>query len=230
MREITPDLNKRSSNFFNNLSKAITDLDKESFFNQPFNSKRVIDEIKRFDNQFIDKTTKKLKKDYYPNKQYKQLVFEIYYLSDSNEFKITEPHIETMRFFPKLATINFDLFYSNIKLKDPYFAIEDKELRYEFIFNKVKEEIEKTFKFWTELSLSLDNMKKIFAVQSGKFPCEIIDDESIEDYFKSCATKKDGLDILLFFFKSTTLSKKEKKRFDRIYNKVLIKLKEKSNQ
>lgn len=231
MKTITPDLNKRSSNFFNNLSKAITDFDKESFFNQPFNSKRVIDEIKRFDNQFIDKATKKLKKDYYPNKQYKQLKFEIYYLSDFNELKITDMYTETMKkSFPKLATINFDLFYSNIKLKDPYFAIEDKELRYEFIFNKVKEEIEKTFKFWTELSLSLDNMKKIFAVQSGKFPCEIIDDESIEDYFKSCATKKDGLDILLFFFKSTTLSKKEKKRFDRIYNKVLIKLKEKSNQ
>lgn len=230
MREITPDLNKRSSNFFNNLSKAITDFDKESFFNQPFNSKRMIDKIKRFDNQFIDKTTKKLKKDYYPNKQYKQLVFEIYYLSDSNEFKITEPHIETMRFFPKLATINFDLFYSNIKLKDPYFDIDDTELRYEFIFDKVKEEIKKTFNFWIKLTLSLDNMKRIFAVQSSKLPCEIIDDESIEDYWKSSATNKDGLDILLFLFKSLTLSNKEKKRFDRIYNKVLKESKEKSNQ
>lgn len=221
MKTITPDLNKRSSNFFNNLSKAITDFDKESFFNQPFNSKRVIEEIKRFDNQFIDKTTKKLKKDYYPNKQYKQLVFEIYYLSDSNEFKITEPHIETMRFFPKLATINFDLFYSNIKLKDPYFDIDDTELRYEFIFDKVKEEIKKTFNFWIKLTLSLDNMKRIFAVQSSKLPCEIIDDESIEDYWKSSATNKDGLDILLFLFKSLTLSNKEKKRFDRIYNKIV---------
>lgn len=64
-------------------------------------------------------------------------------------------------------------------------------------------------------------MKKIFAVQSGKLPCEIIDDESIEDYWKSSATNKDGLDILLFLFKSFTLSKKEKKRFDRIYNKIL---------
>lgn len=221
MRKITPDLNKRSSNFFNNLSKAITDFDKESFFNQPFNSKRMIDEIKRFDNQFIDKATKTVRKDYYPNKQYKQLKFEIYYLSDSNEFKITEPYIETMRLIPKLATINFDLFYSNIKLKDPYFAIDDAELRYEFIFNKVKEEIEKTFNFWIELVLSLDNMKKIFAVQSSKLPCEIIDDKSIEDYFKSSATNKDGLDILLFLFKSFTLSNQEKKRFDRIYNKVL---------
>ena len=230
MRKITPELNKRSSNFFNNLSKAITDLDKESFFNQPFNSKRVIDEIKRFDNQFIDKTTKRLKKDYYPNKQYKQLVFEIYYLSDSNEFKITEPYIEKMKSYPKLASINFELFYSNIKLKDSYFAIDDTELRYEFIFNKVKEEIEKTFNFWIELALSLDNMKKIFAVQSSKLPCEIIDDESIEDYWKSSATNKDGLDILLFLFKSLTLSSKEKKRFDTIYNKVLKESKEKSNQ
>lgn len=230
MKTITPELNKRRSNFFNNLSKAITDFDRESFFNQPFNSKRMIDEIKRFDNQFIDKVTKKLKNNYYPNKQYKQLGFEIYYLSDSNEFKITEPYIETMRLIPKLATINFDLFYSNIKLKDPYFAIDDAELRYEFIFNKVKEEIEKTFNFWIELVLSLDNMKKIFAVQSSKLPCEIIDDKSIEDYFKSSATNKDGLDILLFLFKSFTLSNQEKKRFDRIYNKVLRELKEKSNQ
>lgn len=230
MKTITSKLNKRSSNFFNNLSKAITDFDKESFFNQPFNSKRVIDEIKRFDNQFVDKATKKLKRDYYPNKQYKQLGFEIYYLSDSNEFKITESYIETMRLIPKLATINFDLFYSNIKLKDPYFAIDNEELRYEFIFNKVKEEIEKTFNFWIELVLSLDNMKKIFAVQSSKLPCEIIDDESIEDYFKSSATNKDGLDILLFLFKNLTLSNKEKKRLDRIYNKVFKESKEKSNQ
>lgn len=230
MKTITPELNKRSSNFFNKLSKVITDFDKESFFNQPFNSKRMIDEIKRFDNQFVDKATKKLKRDYYPNKQYKQLGFEIYYLSDSNEFKITESYIETMRLIPKLATINFDLFYSNIKLKDPYFAIDNEELRYEFIFNKVKEEIEKTFNFWIELVLSLDNMKKIFAVQSSKLPCEIIDDESIEDYFKSSATNKDGLDILLFLFKNLTLSNKEKKRLDRIYNKVFKESKEKSNQ
>lgn len=230
MKTITPELNKRSSNFFNKLSKVITDFDKESFFNQPFNSKRMIDEIKRFDNQFVDKATKKLKRDYYPNKQYKQLGFEIYYLSDSNEFKITERYIETMRLIPKLATINFDLFYSNIKLKDPYFAIDNEELRYEFIFNKVKEEIEKTFNFWIELVLSLDNMKKIFAVQSSKLPCEIIDDESIEDYFKSSATNKDGLDILLFLFKNLTLSNKEKKRLDRIYNKVFKESKEKSNQ
>ena len=230
MREITPDLNKRSSNFFNNLSKAITDFDKESFFNHPFNSKRMIDEIKRFDNQFIDKDTKKLKKDYYPNKQYKQLGFEIYYLSDFNELKITDTYTGKIKSFPKLAIINFDLFYSNIKLRDPYFSIDDTELRYEFIFNKVKEEIKKTFKFWTELSLSLDNMKKIFAVQSSKLPCEIIDDKSIEDYFKSSATNKDGLDILLFVFKTLTLSKKEKNRFDRIYNKILKeKSKEKSN-
>lgn len=230
MKTITPGLNKRSSNFFNNLSKSITSLDKESFFNHRFNSKSMIEEIKRFDNQFIDKATKKLKKDYYPNKQYKQLVFEIYYLSDSNEFKITEPYIEKMRLYPKLATINFELFYSNIKLKDPYFAIDDVELRYEFIFNKVKEEIEKTFNFWIELALSLDNMKKIFAAQSSKLPFEIIDDESIEDYWKSSATNKDGLDFLLFLFKSFTLSNKEKKRFDRIYNKVLKESKEKSNQ
>ena len=230
MRKITPDLNKRSSNFFNNLSKAITDFDKESFFNHPFNSIRMIDEIKRFDNQFIDKDTKKLKKDYYPNKQYKQLGFEIYYLSDFNELKITDTYTGKIKSFPKLAIINFDLFYSNIKLRDPYFAIDDTELRYEFIFNKVKEEIEKTFKFWTELSLSLDNMKKIFAVQSSKLPCEIIDDKSIEDYFKSSATNKDGLDILLFVFKTLTLSKKEKNRFDIIYNKILKeKSKEKSN-
>lgn len=230
MKTITPDLNKRSSNFFNNLSKAITDFDKESFFNHPFNSKRMIDEIKRFDNQFIDKDTKKLKKDYYPNKQYKQLGFEIYYLSDFNELKITDTYTGKIKSFPKLAIINFDLFYSNIKLRDPYFSIDDTELRYEFIFNKVKEEIKKTFKFWTELSLSLDNMKKIFAVQSSKLPCEIIDDKSIEDYFKSSATNKDGLDILLFVFKTLTLSKKEKNRFDRIYNKILKeKSKEKSN-
>ena len=139
MKTITPDLNKRSSNFFNNLSKAITDFDKESFFNHPFNSKRMIDEIKRFDNQFIDKDTKKLKKDYYPNKQYKQLVFEIYYLSDFNELKITDTYTGKIKSFPKLAIINFDLFYSNIKLRDPYFSIDDTELRYEFIFNKVKE-------------------------------------------------------------------------------------------
>ena len=126
-----------------------------------------------------------------------------------------------MSSFPKLATINFELFYSNIKLRDPYFAIDDTELRYEFIFNEVKEEIEKTFNFWIELSLSLDNMKKIFAAQSGKLPCEIIDDESIENYFKSYAKNKDGLDILLFFLKNLTLSKKEKKRFDTIYNRVL---------
>lgn len=221
MKTITPESNKRSSNFFNNLSKVITNFDKESFFNHPFNSKRMIDEIKRFDNQFIDKATKKIKKDYYPNKQYKQLKFEIYYLSDFNKLKITDTYIGTSKQFPKLATIHFDLFYSNIKLKDPYFAIDDTELRYEFIFNKVKEEIEKTFKFWTELSLSLDNMKKIFAVQSGKLPCEVIDDKSIEDYFKSYSTNNDGVFILLLFFKSTTLSKKEKKRFDRIYNKIL---------
>ena len=84
-----------------------------------------------------------------------------------------------------------------------------------------KEEIEKTFNFWNELALSLDNMKKIFAVQSGKLPCEVIDDKSIEDYFKSYSTNNDGVFILLLFFKSTTLSKKEKKRFDRIYNKIL---------
>lgn len=223
MKTITPESNKRSSNFFNNLSKVITNFDKESFFNHPFNSKRMIDEIKRFDNQFIDKATKKIQKDYYPNKQYKQLKFEIYYLSDFNELKITDTYIGTRKSFPKLATINFDLFYSNIKLKDPYFAIDKTELRYEFIFDKVKEEIEKTFKFWNELalSLSLDDMKKIFAVQSGKLPCEIIDDKSIEDYFKSYSTKNDGVVILLFFLKSITLSKKEKKRFDRIYNKIL---------
>lgn len=221
MKTITPESNKRSSNFFNNLSKTITNFDKESFFNHPFNSKRMIDEIKRFDNQFIDKATKKIKKDYYPNKQYKQLKFEIYYLSDFNELKITDTYIGTRKSFPKLATINFDLFYSNIKLKDPYFAIDKTELRYEFIFDKVKEEIEKTFKFWNELTLSLDDMKKIFAVQSGKLPCEIIDDKSIEDYFKSYSTKNDGVFILLFFFKSITLSKKEKKRFDGIYNKIL---------
>lgn len=221
MKTITPESNKRSLNFFNNLSKVITNFDKESFFNHPFNSKRMIDEIKRFDNQFIDKTTKKIKKDYYPNKQYKQLKFEIYYLSDFNELKITDTYIGTRKSFPKLATINFDLFYSNIKLKDPYFAIDKTELRYEFIFDKVKEEIEKTFKFWNELTLSLDDMKKIFAVQSGKLPCEIIDDKSIEDYFKSYSTNNDGVVILLFFFKSITLSKKEKKRFDRIYNKIL---------
>lgn len=221
MKTITPESNKRSSNFFNNLSKVITNFDKESFFNHPFNSKRMIDEIKRFDNQFIDKATKKIKKDYYPNKQYKQLKFEIYYLSDFNELKITDTYIGTRKSFPKLATINFDLFYSNIKLKDPYFAIDKTELRYEFIFDKVKEEIEKTFKFWNELTLSLDDMKKIFAVQSGKLPCEIIDDKSIEDYFKSYSTNNDGVFILLLFFKSITLSKKEKKRFDRIYNKIL---------
>lgn len=221
MKTITPESNKRSSNFFNNLSKTITNFDKESFFNHPFNSKRMIDEIKRFDNQFIDKATKKIKKDYYPNKQYKQLKFEIYYLSDFNELKITDTYIGTRKSFPKLATINFDLFYSNIKLKDPYFAIDKTELRYEFIFDKVKEEIEKTFKFWNELTLSLDDMKKIFAVQSGKLPCEIIDDKSIEDYFKSYSTKNDGVFILLLFFKSITLSKKEKKRFDGIYNKIL---------
>lgn len=221
MKTITPESNKRSSNFFNNLSKVITNFDKESFFNHPFNSKRMIDEIKRFDNQFIDKATKKIKKDYYPNKQYKQLKFEIYYLSDFNELKITDTYIGTRKSFPKLATINFDLFYSNIKLKDPYFAIDKTELRYEFIFDKVKEEIEKTFKFWNELALSLDDMKKIFAVQSGKLPCEIIDDKSIEDYFKSYSTKNDGVVILLFFLKSITLSKKEKKRFDIIYNKII---------
>ena len=221
MKTITPESNKRSSNFFNNLSKVITNFDKESFFNHPFNSKRMIDEIKRFDNQFIDKATKKIKKDYYPNKQYKQLKFEIYYLSDFNELKITDTYIGTRKSFPKLATINFDLFYSNIKLKDPYFAIDKTELRYEFIFDKVKEEIEKTFKFWNELTLSLDDMKKIFAVQSGKLPCEIIDDKSIENYFKSYSTNNDGVFILLLFFKSITLSKKEKKRFDRIYNKIL---------
>lgn len=221
MKTITPESNKRSSNFFNNLSKVITNFDKESFFNHPFNSKRMVDEIKRFDNQFIDKATKKIKKDYYPNKQYKQLKFEIYYLSDFNELKITDTYIGTSKQFPKLATIHFDLFYSNIKLKDPYFAIDKTELRYEFIFDKVKEEIEKTFNFWNELALSLDNMKKIFAVQSGKLPCEVIDDKSIEDYFKSYSTNNDGVFILLFFFKSTTLSKKEKKRFDRIYNKIL---------
>ena len=229
MKKITPEPNKRRSNFFNNLSKAISNFDKESFFNHLFNNKRMIDEIKRFDNQFIDKATKKIKKEYYPNKQYKYLAFEIYYLSDFNEFKITEPHIETMRSFPKLATINFEFFYSNIKLRDPYFAIDDAEVRYEFIFNKVKEEIKKTFNFWIELSLSLDNMKKIFAVQSGKLPCEIIDDESIENYFKSSAKNKDGLDILLFLFKNLTLSKKEKARFDIIYNKILRELKQ-SNQ
>ena len=221
MKTITPESNKRSSNFFNNLSKVITNFDKESFFNHPFNSKRMIDEIKRFDNQFIDKATKKIQKDYYPNKQYKQLKFEIYYLSDFNELKITETYIGTRKSFPKLATINFDLFYSNIKLKDPYFAIDKTELRYEFIFDKVKEEIEKTFKFWNELALSLDDMKKIFAVQSGKLPCEIIDDKSIEDYFKSYSTKNDGVVILLFFLKSITLSKKEKKRFDIIHNKII---------
>lgn len=221
MKTITPESNKRSSNFFNNLSKVITNFDKESFFNHPFNSKRMIDEIKRFDNQFIDKATKKIQKDYYPNKQYKQLKFEIYYLSDFNELKITDTYIGTRKSFPKLATINFDLFYSNIKLKDPYFAIDKTELRYEFIFDKVKEEIEKTFKFWNELALSLDDMKKIFAVQSGKLPCEIIDDKSIEDYFKSYSTKNDGVVILLFFLKSITLSKKEKKRFDIIYNKII---------
>lgn len=221
MREISPEPNRRRSEFFNNLSKAITNFDKESFFKHRFNNKSMIDEIKRFDNQFIDKSTKKIKKDYYPNKQYKYLRFEIYYLSDFNKFKITEPHIETMSSFPKLATINFELFYSNIKLRDLYFAIDDTELRYEFIFNEVKEEIEKTFNFWIELSLSLDNMKKIFAAQSGKLPCEIIDDESIENYFKSYAKNKDGLDILLFFLKNLTLSKKEKKRFDTIYNRVL---------
>lgn len=199
MKTITPESNKRSSNFFNNLSKVITNFDKESFFNHPFNSKRMIDEIKRFDNQFIDKATKKIQKDYYPNKQYKQLKFEIYYLSDFNELKITDTYIGTRKSFPKLATINFDLFYSNIKLKDSYFAIDKTELRYEFIFDKVKEEIEKTFKFWNELALSLDDMKKIFAVQSGKLPCEIIDDKSIEDYFKSYSTKNDGVVILLFF-------------------------------
>ena len=221
MKTITSESNKRSSNFFNNLSKVITNFDKESFFNHPFNNKRMIDEIKRFDNQFIDKATKKIKKDYYPNKQYKQLKFEIYYLSDFNELKITDTYIGTRKSFPKLATINFDLFYSNIKLKDPYFAIDKTELRYEFIFNKVKEEIEKTFKFWNELTLSLDDIKKIFAVQSGKLPCEIIDDKSIEDYFKSYSTNNDGVFILLLFFKSITLSKKEKKRFDGIYNKIL---------
>lgn len=221
MKTITPESNKRSLNFFNNLSKVITNFDKESFFNHPFNSKRMIDEIKRFDNQFIDKATKKIQKDYYPNKQYKQLKFEIYYLSDFNELKITDTYIGTRKSFPKLATINFDLFYSNIKLKDPYFAIDKTELRYEFIFDKVKEEIEKTFKFWNELALSLDDMKKIFAVQSGKLPCEIIDDKSIEDYFKSYSTKNDGVVILLFFLKSITLSKKEKKRFDIIYNKII---------
>ena len=85
----------------------------------------------------------------------------------------------------------------------------------------IRQNFDMTFNFWIELSFSLDNMKKIFAAQSGKLPCEIIDDESIENFFKSSARNKDGLDILLFLFKNLTLSKKEKARFDTIYNRIL---------
>lgn len=219
MRTTTTEGNKVKQAYLTNLSIIISELDKESFFNSPLGNKKVIDEIKNFDNQFINKETQKLINNYLPNKDYKPLKLEAYYLNDLKELKIKSYNIVEKITAPILAVLDLDLFYSNLKLKNTYFTIENQEDRFELIFNEFKKEIENSFSFL--FRISLENKGLFSALISGKIPSELIDDKSIESYFNS-ALKCNSLDnIINCILSMSSLSHNEKKRFRFIYDKVL---------
>ena len=106
-----------------------------------------------------------------------------------------------------------------------YLSIKEQEKRFDFIFDKIKQEAIKTLEFWT--LIELESSARFFSVLCNKFPIEFISDKELESIFLNYKESDPSqFDFLLETLMNVTISKSESNRIRKIYKSVLKKGKE----
>ena len=232
---ITPETNQVKSKFFDNLSRLVYGLTLEDFFSIKTNKGKVkgtiLDYLKVFDRQFVDPATKEpreqekiLRKNFY------SFDIELFYISETNELKVLDFGKRTIK-PPSLAKfkltsaitdrLTFFVTPDTQTLKE-YLSIKEQEKRFDFIFDKIKQEAIKTLEFWT--LIELESSARFFSVLCNKFPIEFISDKELESIFLNYKESDPSqFDFLLETLMNVTISKSESNRIRKIYKSVLKK-------
>lgn len=235
---ITPETNQVKSKFFDNLSRLVYGLTPEDFFSIKTNKGKVkgtiLDYLKVFDRQFVDPATKEPREiDDILRKNFYSFDIELFYISETNELKVLDFGKRTIK-PPSLAKfkltsaitdrLTFFVTPDTQTLKE-YLSIKEQEKRFDFIFDKIKQEAIKTLEFWT--LIELESSARFFSVLCNKFPIEFISDKELESIFLNYKESDPSqFDFLLETLMNVTISKSESNRIRKIYKSVLKKGKE----
>ena len=232
---ITPETNQVKSKFFDNLSRLVYGLTPEDFFSIKTNKGKakgtILDYLKVFDRQFINPRTKEPREiDDILRKNFYSFDIELFYISETNELKVLDFGKRTIK-PPSLAKfkltsaitdrLTFFVTPDTQTLKE-YLSIKEQEKRFDFIFDKIKQEAIKTLEFWT--LIELESSARFFSVLCNKFPIEFISDKELESIFLNYKESDPSqFDFLLETLMNVTISKSESNRIRKIYKSVLRK-------
>jgi len=138
---------------------------------------------------------------------------ELFYISETNELKVLDFGKRTIK-PPSLAKfkltsaitdrLTFFVTPDTQTLKE-YLSIKEQEKRFDFIFDKIKQEAIKTLEFWT--LIELESSARFFSVLCNKFPIEFISDKELESIFLNYKESDPSqFDFLLFQYQVQVLS------------------------